>query len=517
MIDGKVPGLLRGRREPGGRHGQRAACSGSGWPTWSGSSSATCSMIETATFWKDGPEIETGELRTEDIGTEVFFLPAAAHTEKDGTFTNTQRLLQWHHKAVEPPGDCRSDLWFYYHLGRRIRANGWPDSTDPRDRPLLDLTWDYPTDGQHAASRAPTRCCARSTARRRTASALSGYTAAKDDGSTAVRLLDLLRRLRRRGQPGRAPQARPGADLGRARVGLGVADEPPDPLQPRLGRPRRASRGASARSYVWWDERAGRGPATTCPTSRPTKPPDYRPPDGAQAQDAHRRRRAVHHAGRRQGPGCSRRPAWSTGRCPTHYEPAGVPGAQRALRRSRPTRPGSVPSAATTAYHPTRHAGRRGLPVRVHHLPAHRAPHRGRDEPLDRRTWTSCSRSCSSRSRPELAAERGLEQRRLGARRHRALGDRGPRAGHRADPPLRRRRADVVHQIGMPWHWGAERAVHRRRGQRAARRRARPERAHHGDQGRAPATSARAPPAGGGPAGLPRGYRRRAGLIDGTG
>ena len=57
----------------------------------------------------------------EDIETEVFFLPAAAHTEKDGTFTNTQRLLQWHHKAVEPPGDARSDLWFAYHLGRRIR------------------------------------------------------------------------------------------------------------------------------------------------------------------------------------------------------------------------------------------------------------------------------------------------------------------------------------------------------------------------------------------------------------
>src|SRR5579862_7979862 len=53
------------------------------------------SLIETATFWKDGPEIETGELATEEIGTEVFFLPAAAHTEKAGTFTQTQRMLQW--------------------------------------------------------------------------------------------------------------------------------------------------------------------------------------------------------------------------------------------------------------------------------------------------------------------------------------------------------------------------------------------------------------------------------------
>src|SRR5206468_1269160 len=77
--------------------------------------------IETAAFWRDGPEIETGELRPDAIATEVFFLPAAAHTEKDGTFTNTQRLLQWHHQAVAPEGDARSELWVYYHLGRIIR------------------------------------------------------------------------------------------------------------------------------------------------------------------------------------------------------------------------------------------------------------------------------------------------------------------------------------------------------------------------------------------------------------
>jgi len=67
-------------------------------------------------------------------GTEVFFLPAAAHTEKDGSFTNTQRMLQWHHKAVEPAGDQRSELWFYYHLGRIIRDK-LAGSSDPRDRP----------------------------------------------------------------------------------------------------------------------------------------------------------------------------------------------------------------------------------------------------------------------------------------------------------------------------------------------------------------------------------------------
>src|SRR5699024_1997624 len=47
-------------------------------------------LIESATWWKEGPEIATGELKTEEIGTEVFFMPAANHTEKAGTFTQTQ-------------------------------------------------------------------------------------------------------------------------------------------------------------------------------------------------------------------------------------------------------------------------------------------------------------------------------------------------------------------------------------------------------------------------------------------
>jgi formate dehydrogenase major subunit len=76
---------------------------------------------ETAEFWRIAPEIERGEVHPEDIATEVFFFPAAAHSEKDGSFTNTQRLLQWHHTAIEPPGDARSELWFAYHLGRRLK------------------------------------------------------------------------------------------------------------------------------------------------------------------------------------------------------------------------------------------------------------------------------------------------------------------------------------------------------------------------------------------------------------
>lgn len=102
-------------------------------------------LIETATFWKDSPEVATGELVTTDIATEVFVLPAASHVEKSGTFTQTSRILQWREQAVHPPGEAMSELQFFHELGRRIRQR-LAGSDDPRDRPLLDLTWDYPTD-----------------------------------------------------------------------------------------------------------------------------------------------------------------------------------------------------------------------------------------------------------------------------------------------------------------------------------------------------------------------------------
>ena len=120
MIDDKVEGYLVFGQNPavGSAHGrmQRLGMAHLKWLVV-----RDLALIESATFWKDGPEIETGELRTEDIGTEVFFFPAASHVEKDGSFTQTQRMLQWHHKAVEPPGDARSELHFFFHLGRKIR------------------------------------------------------------------------------------------------------------------------------------------------------------------------------------------------------------------------------------------------------------------------------------------------------------------------------------------------------------------------------------------------------------
>ncbi len=104
-------------------------------------------MVETepTRFWRDSAEIERGELKTDEIETEVFFFPAAGHAEKEGAFTNTQRLLQWREKAVEPPGDSRSDAWFIHQLALRLIAKARA-SDDPIDEPLRALDWWYPED-----------------------------------------------------------------------------------------------------------------------------------------------------------------------------------------------------------------------------------------------------------------------------------------------------------------------------------------------------------------------------------
>ena len=97
---------------------------------------------ETAAFWYKAPEVQNGSMTPEDIQTEVFFFPSAQVAEMDGSFTNTQRLIKWHHKAIDPPGDSRSDIWFTYHLGQRLKKL-YAGSTEARDQGLLNLVWDY--------------------------------------------------------------------------------------------------------------------------------------------------------------------------------------------------------------------------------------------------------------------------------------------------------------------------------------------------------------------------------------
>ncbi|MEU8251401.1 formate dehydrogenase [Nonomuraea sp. NPDC048916] len=235
-------------------------------------------LIESATWWKDGPEIQTGELRTEDIATEVFFLPAAAHTEKSGAFTNTNRMLQWHHRAVEPAGDARSDMWFMYHLGRIIREK-LAGSTDEMDAPVLKLTWDYPTEGSDAEPIAE-MILAEINGWNAAGEPLSSYTELKADGSTACGCwiycgvyADGVNQAARR-KPA-DEQDWIAAEWGWAwpanrRVLYNRASARPD------GRP-----WSERKKLVWWDEKERRWTGYDVPDFIATTPPDYRPAEGA--------------------------------------------------------------------------------------------------------------------------------------------------------------------------------------------------------------------------------------------
>jgi formate dehydrogenase major subunit len=134
-------------------------------------------LVETARFWEmDGVD-------PQDVETEVIYMPAAWAAEKDGSLTNTQRMLQWHDKAVDAPGDARSETWFMYHLGRRLRAL-YAGSTEERDKPLLQLTWDYPVEGPRQEPKVEHVLREINGYDLTSGQLVEGYAALKDDGTT---------------------------------------------------------------------------------------------------------------------------------------------------------------------------------------------------------------------------------------------------------------------------------------------------------------------------------------------
>ena len=139
--------------------------------------------IETASFWKDSPEVERGELKPEEIATEVFLMPAAGPVEKSGSFTNTQRLLQWHNRAIEPPGDARSETWFVYHLGRLLKEKAARERT-AKNAGLNALTWELPTEGDIAEPKAEAILAEINGRRLTDKKLLSTFEDLKSDGST---------------------------------------------------------------------------------------------------------------------------------------------------------------------------------------------------------------------------------------------------------------------------------------------------------------------------------------------
>ena len=277
------------------------------------------------------------------------------------------------------------------------------------DRPVLDLTWDYPIEG--AARRAGRRGGARRDQRlgRRGRAAVAATRSSSDDGSTACGCWIYCGVLRRRGQPGGPAQAGRPSRAGSPPSGAGRG-RPTGASSTTAPRPTRtAGRGASARRYVWWDaeqEQVGRprrarlladqGAATTVPPEDATGVAALSGTDPFIMQ-ADGKALAVR-AGRAR-----RRPAAHALRA------AGVAGRQPALRASSATRSGSSTRSPPRQPVPAQRerAGRRRLPVRGHHLPAHRAPHGRRDEPLAAVPGRAAARIRSARSRPSWPPSAG--------------------------------------------------------------------------------------------------------------
>jgi formate dehydrogenase major subunit len=94
---------------------------------------------ETSGFWQ-APGITADELKT--INTTVYRLPGAGFAEKDGTFVNSARWLQWKNAAVPPPGDCRLDQDILADIFLKIRelykkeGGKFPD-------PIVHASWSY--------------------------------------------------------------------------------------------------------------------------------------------------------------------------------------------------------------------------------------------------------------------------------------------------------------------------------------------------------------------------------------
>jgi formate dehydrogenase major subunit len=223
-------------------------------------------ITETAAFWEERPA---------EIATEVFFFPAAAHTEKSGSFTNTQRLLQWHDAAIEPPGECRSDLDFVYDLGLLLK-DAYKESESARDLPIRDLTWHY-ADAEAVLS----EINGYATADRRP---LSRFTELAADGSTAAGcwiycgafaggVNQTARRKPGREQSWVAPEWGWSWPANR-RILYNRASADPEG-NPWSGR----------KKYVWWNPEKAAWEGYDTPDFISDRPPGYRPGPAAEGTD----------------------------------------------------------------------------------------------------------------------------------------------------------------------------------------------------------------------------------------
>jgi len=292
--------------------------------------------IESASFWYDAPEVHHGDVRPADVKTEVFLMPAALTPEKDGSYTNTQRLVQFHDKSVEPPGDCRSEAWFVHALGDRLKEL-YAGDTSPRGRQIGALTWDYPT--KHATGDPDMDAVVRE---------INGYTVAdgrpvadfwalRPDGSTAcgcwiysgILAEDGENRARRRRGDDRAALEWGWAWPSNIRLLYNRASADP------RGRP-----WSERKKWVWWDPDQGQWTGYDKPDFPVTKSPDYRPAEGSKGMDAHPGDAPFVRLADGRG-ALFAGPSLKDGPLPTHYEPWESPVAN-ALYPAQPRNPVAI-------------------------------------------------------------------------------------------------------------------------------------------------------------------------------
>ena len=144
MYDGKIEGLISfGMNPVAGGPNTGKMISALGKLKWL--IVAECFETETSSFWnasKLAAEYYSSKLDPEDIDTEVLLLPAGCFAEKDGTFVNSSRWLQWKEEALEPPGEAKRDQEIIARIFLRLREL-YQAEGGATPEPLLDMTWDY--------------------------------------------------------------------------------------------------------------------------------------------------------------------------------------------------------------------------------------------------------------------------------------------------------------------------------------------------------------------------------------
>jgi formate dehydrogenase major subunit len=96
---------------------------------------------ETASFWRDDI-LALANKKPEEVQTEVFLLPAANFAEKDGSFVNSARWIQWKWKAVDPPGEAKPDQEIVARLFLAVRAL-YEKEGGTYPEPVRSLNWWY--------------------------------------------------------------------------------------------------------------------------------------------------------------------------------------------------------------------------------------------------------------------------------------------------------------------------------------------------------------------------------------